>query len=626
MTSTPLDSFERMARNTSVMLTHCGRDLRYRSANRAYAEFYGYPLDRIIGHPIADVLGPEVVEALRPYFERALAGEVVEYEAPLPYGTGSRIMHVRYEPDRDPDGTVTGWFATIQDVTERTLAERELRASEDRLRELANHIDQIVWTCDERGTPTWFNQRWYEFTGAMPSEMKGVGARGFHHPDHVERVAEGFQRAVAGGEPWEDTFPLRSRTGEYRWFLSRAVPIRDDSGRVIRWFGTNTDVTDLRQLEDALHEADRRKDEFLAVLAHELRNPLAPVRNALEYLQMEGPPELRWARDMIERQIARMARLIDDLMDVSRITRGTIELRKEPVELQSTLTQAIEMCRPSIDRAAQRVVVEAPPDPLIVDADPVRLEQVFVNLLQNAAKYTHRPAAITVSMTPSDPLAVVAIRDEGDGIAPEMLPRVFDTFVRGESSRTPNGLGVGLALVKRIVDLHGGTVTAASNGPGTGSTFTVGIPLAPASASPAAASLVIRRPATGHGRVLIVDDNADAAESSSALLQAIGYETRVAHDGVAALAETDAFLPEIVLLDIGLPGMDGLEVARRIRESEGGRGAVLVAVTGWGQEQDRRRSEEAGFTQHLVKPVEPRMLMETIARLLAERRSSTPAG
>jgi PAS domain S-box-containing protein len=341
-----------MAQNTSVMLAHCGRDMRYQSVNRAYADFYGRAQDRIIGSPIVDVLGAEVVAALQPYFDRVLAGEVVEYESRLPYGTGSRIMHVRYQPDLDAEGAVVGWFATIQDVSERTLAERELRASEDRFRDLANHIDQIAWTCDERGSVRWYNERWYEYTGAKPEETKdGVGER-FHHPDHLARVAEGFERALAAGEPWEDTFPLRSRTGQYRWFLSRAVPIRDDSGRVIRWFGTNTDVTELRDLQEALREADRRKDEFLALLAHELRNPLAPVRNALEVLQMEGSPELRWARDMIERQLERMSRLIDELMDVSRITRGVIELRKEPVELQGVIAQAIETSQPVLDRAA----------------------------------------------------------------------------------------------------------------------------------------------------------------------------------------------------------------------------------------------------------------------------------
>ncbi len=377
----------------------------------------------------------------------------------------------------------------------------------------------------------------------------------------------------------------------------------------------------LRERANQLAEADRRKDEFLATLAHELRNPLAPIRNALHILRSaagKGPSDRR-LHDMMERQVGHMVRLVDDLLEISRITRGKIELRPEPVEVQSVIRSAVDTSRPLLDEAGHTLEISAPESPLVVHADPVRLSQVVANLLNNAAKYTPTGGRIFLAVRQDESDVVISVRDTGVGIPAEMLPRVFELFTQIDRTRkhSQGGLGIGLALVKSLVEMHRGRVEAHSEGPGLGSEFVVRLPLATsASALGHSAVAVGSQPSrSARQRVLIVDDNRDAADSLALLLQLAGYDVRTVHEGFSALEAMDDFRPAVALLDIGMPGMDGYEVARRIRDRQEFEKVMLVALTGWGQEEDRRRSTRAGFDRHLVKPVDPEVLQALLASI-----------
>jgi signal transduction histidine kinase len=379
------------------------------------------------------------------------------------------------------------------------------------------------------------------------------------------------------------------------------------------------DLLQQRTLE--LTEADRRKDEFLATLAHELRNPLAPIRNSVRIAQLQNPsePEVQWGLDVIDHQLQQMTRLLDDLLDTSRIIRNTLELRKERVDLAEVLQLAMQTSRPAIEEGGQEFVVTLPPEPMSLDADPTRLAQVIANLLNNAAKYTDRGGHIWLTAESQGSEAVVTVRDTGIGIPTELLPHIFEMFMQGEQSsdRTQGGLGIGLTLVKRIVDLHGGAITAHSNGAGTGSAFIVRLPVCrePSPAQPQGRRTHARTATAIARRILVVDDERLSAASLRKLLELKGHEIRTAHDGLEAMEVAEAFRPDVVLLDIGLPKLNGYEVAQRVRREPWGRGLVLIALTGWGQETDRRRSQEAGFDHHLVKPVNPDALLQLLASL-----------
>jgi CheY-like chemotaxis protein len=368
------------------------------------------------------------------------------------------------------------------------------------------------------------------------------------------------------------------------------------------------DVTERRQAEEDLREADRRKDEFIATLAHELRNPLAPIRNSLHIFRMAGIKDAAVERvaDMMERQVQHMVRMVDDLLEVSRISRGKIELRRERTTLAAVIRNAVDTSMPLIEAARHGLTVHLPEDPLPIDADPVRLSQVFANLLNNAAKYTPPGGRIGVAVTVEQGMAVVCVSDNGEGIPPSMLGRVFNMFTQVDTGmRAQGGLGIGLTLARTLVHLHGGSIEAKSEGRGQGCEFVVRLPLAlhEEDAQPAA-EVHPRAAPLGLRRVLVVDDNHDAADSLGMLLQFLGAETMVVHDGKSALAAMSSFRPAVVLLDLGMPEMNGLEVARRMREDPGLAGVTLVALTGWGQREDRRRTQEAGFDYHLVKPAD----------------------
>ena len=372
--------------------------------------------------------------------------------------------------------------------------------------------------------------------------------------------------------------------------------------------------------KEALRDADRRKNEFLATLAHELRNPLAPVRNAVEILRMKGPdiPELHWARDIIDRQTQAMTRLIDDLMDISRINQGKLELKREQVELANIVQGAIETSRPLIESMGHELTVTLPPGPVIVDADLTRLAQVFLNLLNNAAKYTERGGRIDLRAELQGSDVVVSVTDTGIGIPADKLPTLFEMFSQVEEalSRSQGGLGIGLCLVKRLVEMHGGSVEAKSGGLGQGSEFVVRLPIVVEQTYPRQASDDgDQAQPTSDLRILVVDDNRDAAESLAMLLKMMGNNVHTAHDGEEAVTAAREFQPQLVLCDIGLPKLNGYEACRQMKAQAWDKNMILIAVTGWGQDDDRRKSAAAGFDHHLIKPVDPQALMKLLAKL-----------
>ncbi len=381
-------------------------------------------------------------------------------------------------------------------------------------------------------------------------------------------------------------------------------------------------IAEHMRIEAALRDADRRKDEFLATLAHELRNPLAPIWNSLHIFRLTAKENPATAQlcEMMERQVTHLVRLVDDLLEVSRITRGKIELRLEPVELAAVIRNAVETTRPTIDAAGHTLSISLPVEPLVIMGDAVRLSQVFANLLNNSAKYMNNDGQIWLTARRDDRDVVVSVRDTGVGIEPEMLPHIFTMFTQVDRSRrqAQGGLGIGLTLVRSLLEMHSGRIEARSAGVGQGSEFLVRLPLGSEAASETIRDDA-RVPALPRHRVLVVDDNEDAAVSLGHLLQILGVEARVVHDGPTALATLGSYHPTVILLDIGMPGMDGYEVARRIRDRAENRDITLIALTGWGQEDDRRRSSQAGFDHHLLKPVD----MPTVKSLFESLGSAT---
>jgi PAS domain S-box-containing protein len=594
-----------------------GPGLVFEMANPAYAAVVGNR--DVVGKPLLEAL-PEIKGQ---GFDTLLHGVMRTGVPHIGRETLVRLERSRgiedvyfnfiYAPLRGADGNVDGAIVIAVEVTEQVLARKKAEESEERFRNLADNISQLAWMAEANGWIFWYNRRWFDYTGTTLEEMQGWGWKKVHHPDHIERVVTRIQHSWDTGETWEDTFPLRGREGEYRWFLSRAQPIRDAGGKVLRWFGTNTDVTRQRAADEALKEADRRKDVFIATLSHELRNPLAPIRNAVQLLRdADDDPEIRaQARGILERQVRHTIRLVDDLLDLSRVTLGTMSLEKQELDLADVLHSAVEISRPHIDAAGHRLEIAMPAEPVRVLADAVRLAQVVANLLNNAAKYTPEGGRIALAARGEGESAVITVRDNGAGIPADMLERVFDTFAQVDMNlrRAQGGLGIGLSLSKRLVELHGGSIEARSEGAGRGSEFTVRVPRAasdqPRASLPASArkeGCAIRR------RVLVVDDNIDAAESLGMLLRQMGHEVRLAHDGGAALEAADRNPPEILLLDLDLPKIDGYGVAERLRRDSRFKRLRVIALTGYGQDSDRARSREAGFDEHLVKPIDPEAL------------------
>jgi PAS domain S-box-containing protein len=521
---------------------------------------------------------------------------------------------------RRPDGDMLALTATIGgqigQFMERQHTEAELRRSEHELSDFFENAAVGLHWAGPDGIILRANQAELDLVGYPREEYVGRHVAEFH----ADRAAmeDILSRLHAGETIRAYEARLLCKDGSTKQVLIASSALWEN-GRFIHTRCFTRDITDRKRAEEALKEADRRKDEFLAMLSHELRNPLAPIRNAAQVLRVAGgdPTKVRWARDIIDRQVQQLGRLVDDLLDVSRITRGRIELRIEPVNLHDILERAVETSRPMIEGRKHELLLSLPPVTIRLEADPARLTQAFANLLINAAKYSEEGKRIWVTAEQCDHDVRVAVRDEGAGIPTDMLTEVFDLFAQGHRGldRAQGGLGIGLTLVQKLVTLHGGSVEALSDGPGMGSEFVVRLPTLRRAATDTTAAGPCPAPAPpGQARILVVDDNIDAAETLATLLRLSGHDVRTAYDGLAALETTSRFNPEIVLLDIGLPGMDGYEVARELRDRRKADGLLLVALTGYGQAEDRRLSREAGFDFHLVKPVDPDALEQLIRK------------
>ena len=598
-------------------------------ANRLSCEASGFTKEQIIGKPFWD--GPwwapsaDLRERIKEGSAQAAAGQTFRSEMAYFVADGSeRAVDVTIQPIKDDSGQVLFLAPIGIDITDRKRAQ----ADREMFVTLVEQSTDFIGICDLQGVPFFINHAGLEMVGLENlDEARRVPVASFFFPEDQPKVVREFLPAVLENGHGEIEIRFRHfKTGEARWMAYKVVTLPDANGRPMAFATVSQDVTERKRLADNLRglaadlsEADRRKNEFLAMLAHELRNPLAPISNAARAIRLGGSDgkALRSASEMLERQVGQMARLVDDLLDMSRITRGRIELRKERVELAPIVDQAVEAIRATYRSMGHELTVTMPPTPVYLYADPTRLTQVVGNLLSNACKFTDKGGHVWLTVALEDEQAVIRVRDTGIGIAAEHLPGLFEMFAQVDTSleRSRDGLGIGLTLVKTLVEMHGGTVVAHSEGLGRGSEFTVRVPVLAAALEPVSPSAASARPSAVRRRILIVDDSEDGAESLSMLLQLAGHETHIAHDGRAAIEAAERLRPDAILLDIGLPIMNGYEVCSHLRRQPWGKSLVLVALTGWGQEEDRHRSKEAGFDAHMVKPVDHDLLMTLLASL-----------
>ncbi|HZZ93935.1 MAG TPA: ATP-binding protein [Usitatibacter sp.] len=657
------DRFRHMIESASSMMWSADERMHITYSNRRLLEYSGLPPEGDMGDWARRLVHPEDLANGGSSFREALdAGREAAMEARLRRRDGCyRWFMLCVVPLKDESGRVVEWTGSAVDIDERKRSEENLRFLAEAsvaLSQLAD-LDETLKRLAALAVP-----RFCDYVEVSLKEPHGAVRRlAVHHGDpqrvaQVEEIArrfppldnEGVRKVIATGETvWlpevgDEMLRAAARSDEHLEMIRAlklrsyaCVPMRSksrilgalafatsESGRT--FLPQDLDVaTELAhraavaienaELVGALRDADRRKDEFLAVLAHELRNPLAPVRNAIEILRAtQSPsPQLQWTHDVIDRQVRQMTRLVDDLLDVSRITTGKIELRNERIELSAAVRIALEASRPLIERGQHILTVRIPPEPIYLNADLARLAQILSNLLNNAAKYTRPGGHIWLTAERCDGHVKLRVRDNGMGIPPPMLRKIFDMFtqVGGTSDHQQGGLGIGLTLVKRLVEMHGGQVEARSDGINRGSEFIVTLPTITGEEAAPGPTPAVPESAVEPRRILVVDDNRDAAESLSMLLHARGHDVRVAYDGLEAVGAAIAFQPDVVLLDIGLPKLYGYDAARRIRDARGD-GVLLIAVTGWGQEEDRRRAKAAGFDHHLTKPVDP----EAISRLI----------
>jgi two-component system, chemotaxis family, CheB/CheR fusion protein len=626
-----LGELEAIYANAPVGLAVLDADLRYLRINERLAAMNGHPVAEHLGRSFPELV-PELAAHYAPRLRQAIqtgesvVGEEVCGTTPAQPGV-ERVWLVSWTPVPTA-GRTLAINLVVEEVTERRRVEEALRESEERFRTVAELVPDVLFATDAGGGTDYANPRFYEHTGFAPGQARGLGWLEALHPDDRERVARVWQDAVAAGQPASFRYRLRGRDGDYRWFQTRAYPLRDSTGSIVRWFGVASDIHPLIAAQESLEEADRRKDEFLAILGHELRNPMAPIRNAVEVIRMVGTnePQLRWAAEVLDQQTAQMARLLDDLLDLPRITRGTLKLEQRPVEIGEVVQQSVDSVRPLVQERGHALTLDLPSGELWVRGDAARLLQVFVNLLSNAAKYTDPAGKIRLEVAADDVNVQVTVRDAGRGLSPQMAQRMFEPFARGdeEGGRAAGGLGLGLTIARRLVDLHGGRIEVESAGPGLGSTFTVHLPRLDAAAAKARAAPpeTATRGAHRPHRILVVDDNPVVARALGILLRLMGQDVEIAHSGEDALGAAHRFRPRIALLDIGMRGMDGFELARRLRAEVPQReDLLLVAVTGYGDPAMREQSRNAGFDHHLVKPVDRRTLIQLLAEVDRDDRA-----
>jgi PAS domain S-box-containing protein len=556
-----------------------------------------------------EVIHPDDRELVDKAWKDALTGKPYDIEHRLIVGQEIKWVREQAELEFDEHGSLTGGFGTTKDITDIKRSQEALQHERMFLRQVIDAAPSMIFVKDRESRFILGNEALARCYGTNPENLIGQSDQIFNtDADEVARFLQDDLEVISSRTP--KRIPEEKVTcsdGIVHWYSTVKIPLLEDDNSCNKLLGVASDITERKRAEEALRLADRRKDEFLAMLAHELRNPLAPIRNAVQLLKMreDEDPKLVWSRNVIDRQVTHMARLLDDLLDVARIMQGKITLKSERFELTDIVNNAIENSRPLIESRGQELIVSQTTTPQWIEGDRVRLEQVLSNLLNNAAKYTSEGGTITLSVMRDNSDAVIKIQDTGIGIAPDILPQIFDLFTQADHSlaHSQGGLGIGLTLVRQLVEIHGGTVTAASAGVGQGSSFTVRLPALTMKSTDTESTQTQSMLPIPKFRILVVDDYLDAAESLTMLLQAEGHEVETADCGLKAIEQAQRFRPQVVLLDIGLPDLDGYEVAKRLRAMPETRDTILIALTGYGQTEDRERSELAGFDHHLLKPV-----------------------
>jgi PAS domain S-box-containing protein len=586
-------------------------------ANHGFADLIGVPPEKLIGTVLRDFIGTAEYPAYEDMLVSVISG-VVRGEIHLLAADGKPVPVCLTLHDLSPDNDATTIGVLVTDM----------RESEERYRTLVEQVkDYAIFRTDTKGQPTTWNEGVKRVLGFEQDEFldRDITPLIFTPKDvrngiPQKELDEAEAKGSASGDRW-----MQRKDGTRFFAFGVTNALRDKKGRLLGFTKLMRDQTERKRLEDQLRQlaaelsdTNQRKDEFLAILAHELRNPLAPIQHSLQIIGLAGDDigMIAQARQVAERQTQQLVRLVDDLLDVARITRSKIELRKQRVDLETIVQSAMETNRTLILTAGHELTVSLPSHKVWLNADPTRLAQVLANLLNNAVKYTRERGHIWLTAEQDGAEVVIRVRDTGIGIAASMLPRIFDMFtqVNNALDRSQGGLGIGLTLVRRLIEMHGGSVEAASEGLGHGSEFIVRLPIAPEWQDNHQTKVEnVQYPTLPARRILVVDDNVDAAGSFAQLLQIMGHDTRLAHDGPTALEAVQSYRPHMILLDIGLPGMNGYEVARRLRAQTELQDMQLVAVTGWGQEEARRRAYESGFDHHLTKPIE----LTTLEKLLA---------
>ena len=580
----------------------------------------GYAAEEIVGRHFSAFYTAEAVARGWPAEELRLATREGRFEDEgwRVRKDGSRFWaNVVITALRDEGGKLLGFSKITRDLSERKLEQEALRQAEERFRLLVDGVlDYAIFMLDPDGMVTSWNAGAQRIKGYARDEIVGKHFSCFYPDEDIEagRPWEALATARHEGRAEDEGWRLK-KGGERFWARAVVTPLHDASGHLRGYAKVTQDLTDRRQMQ-SLQDAAQQVNEFIATLAHELRNPLAPIRTAVEVMAKvpASDPAQQAMRETIDRQSGQLARIVDDMLDIARVTRGAMSLELADVDMAEVVRRAAETAAPAIEAGRHRLDLEFPPEPLVVHGDLCRLTQLLANLLNNAARYTPQAGRIVVQARQEDGWALIEVSDNGRGIEPGMLERIFHMFVQGRSAleKIGGGLGVGLALARRIAEAHGGTLAAHSEGENKGARFTLRLPLLKATAQRIGAAQGTVRPMLAK-RILVVDDNVDAATTLQLLLKSLGHDVLAVFDGHEALSTALAFRPDVVLLDIGMPGLDGYEVARRLRESKRGAPLRIIAVTGWGLEADRARSREAGFDVHLVKPVDPTVLTSAIA-------------
>jgi PAS domain S-box-containing protein len=603
--------------------------------NERMGEILGTPADDLLRRPVMDFVPPEYHETARSRVRANFAGRSEEFEFPVLRADGTTAwMRIGSSPMRDADGQIVGALGMFSDLTERSRAEQSLRESEERYRTLTEAVHQMMWINEPAGATTYVNREWQEYVGREPDADGRVDWNELVLPEDIPRVHALRRSAIESGEPYQAEYRIRRHDGQFRWFLSRVVPMKDERGGVLSWFGAAADIHDLKTAEEELRRAkedaeaaSRAKDDFLAALSHELRTPLTPVLAISSRLERSPslPQAARSGFELIRRNVELEARLIDDLLDLTRITKGRIEIEQEPVDVHEALQDVLDICSP--DASARELGVEARlrAGQCWVRGDPARLRQVFWNLLNNAIKFTPERGRILLETLEGDGAErlLVRVTDTGVGIDPSHFDRIFRPFEQPGSVRGHRGagLGLGLAITSSLVQAHGGTLAAASEGPGKGSTFTVELATIP---TPARSAVRRAPPASRSGepgsrRILLVEDHEETLRAASEILIEDAYVVRTAATVQEALEAAAREPFDLVISDIGLPDGSGLDLMERLRREHGVRG---IAITGYGMREDVERSRKAGFLEHLVKPITAQKLESAVERALG----SDPAG